>query len=170
MTAGSLTVFKGDLMIRHPKIAAGATTGLAVVLLMQFIPYGRTHSNPPTTGHPAWDSPRTEQLARRACYDCHSNETKWPWYASIAPVSWGIKHDVDEARSKLNFSNFDQPQDDANEAAECVQKGEMPPWSYGLMHPQSRLSESEKRFLVQGLQATFGGETGAEDADHDDDD
>ena len=157
-------------MIRRQKVAGVATVGLALVLLVQLVPYGRTHSNPLTTGAAVWDSPRTEQLARRACYDCHSNETKWPWHASIAPVSWGIQNHVDEGRSKLNFSKFDQPQDEAHETAEGVQKGEMPPWDYVLMHPQSRLSESEKQELIQGLQATLGSEEEEEEEDHDDDD
>ena len=57
-------------------------------LAIQFVPYGRDHSNPPVIGEPTWNSPETRALAVRACFDCHSNETVWPWYSNIAPVSW----------------------------------------------------------------------------------
>jgi hypothetical protein len=74
----------------------------AVILLVgiQVIPYGRSHTNPPVTGEPAWDSPKTRELAVRACYDCHSNQTVWPWYSHIAPISWLVQQDVDEGRRK----------------------------------------------------------------------
>lgn len=134
-------------------------TGLVVLgllIVMQFLPYGRNHSNPPVRQEPAWDSPQTAALARRACFDCHSNQTVWPWYSNIAPVSWLVLRDVDEGRSKLNFSEWDLPQKDAEEAAEQVQKGEMPPWFYLPAHPQARLSTQEKQALIRGLQATTG--------------
>jgi hypothetical protein len=72
-------------------IAAGAAL---LVALIQAVPYGRAHSNPPVVSEPAWDSPRARELAVRACFDCHSNETVWPWYSNIAPVSWLIQSDV----------------------------------------------------------------------------
>lgn len=148
-------------------IAAG---GLAVLLLFQAVPYGRNHTNPPTTGSPAWDSPRTEMLARQACFDCHSNESRWPWYASIAPVSWRIQRHVDEGRQKINFSRFDRPQEEVGEAAEEVAEGNMPPWDYALMHPQARLSGQDRQALIAGLRATFGaGEARRGRGEHDDD-
>ena len=61
---------------------------LAAVVVMQLVPYGRDHSNPPVTAEPNWDSPETRALFKRACFDCHSNETVWPWYAYVAPFSW----------------------------------------------------------------------------------
>lgn len=134
-------------------------TGLAMLglfVLIQFVPYGRNHTNPPVRQEPVWDSPQTAALARRACFDCHSNQTVWPWYSNIAPVSWLVLRDVDEGRSKLNFSEWDLPQKDAEEAAEQVQKGEMPPWFYLPAHPQARLSMQEKQALIRGLQATTG--------------
>jgi hypothetical protein len=133
---------------------------VGLLAAVQAVPYGRDHVNPPVTGSPAWDSPRTEALARRACFDCHSHETRWPWYASVAPVSWRIQHHVDEGRAELNFAAFDRPQREAREAAGAVREGEMPPWDYRLMHPETRLGEAEKLALVRGLQATFGGESG----------
>ena len=64
--------------------------GMVVILVpaIQLVPYGRDHVNSAVLGEPGWDSPRTEELARRACFDCHSNETVWPWYSNVAPVSW----------------------------------------------------------------------------------
>jgi hypothetical protein len=130
----------------------------AVVLLLaiQIIPYGRDHSNPAVASEPAWDSPRTRELAVTACYDCHSNETEWRWYTNVAPISWLSQHDVDEGRSKLNFSNWDGQRQEADELAETVQEGEMPPWYYLPAHRNADLSASEKQQLVDGFIATFG--------------
>ena len=130
---------------------------LAVFVLSQLVPYGRSHSNPSKRVEPAWNHPATRELAVRACYDCHSNETVWPWYSHVAPVSWLVQHDVDEGRHGLNFSEFDRPQKEAHEAAEMVQKGEMPLWYYLPSHPAARLSDAEKSTLIAGLQATLGG-------------
>jgi hypothetical protein len=127
---------------------------LAVVGL-QLIPYGRAHANPPVQTEPQWNSPRTRELFVRACADCHSNETVWPWYSNLAPVSWLVQRDVDEGREKFNISDGSG---EADEAAEKVAEGEMPPTIYTLMHPEAKLSVSEKQELIQGLQATFGGE------------
>lgn len=140
------------------KRVLGRIVGIVVVLLVliQFVPYGRSHENPPVTGEPTWDSPRTRELAKRACFDCHSHETSWPWYASIAPISWLVQHDVDEGRDHLDFSAWDQGARHADDAAEEVEDGEMPPAIYLLGHPQARLDESERAALVQGLRATFG--------------
>jgi hypothetical protein len=142
---------------------------VALLLLIQLVPYGRIHTNPPPGIQVAWDSPRTLELARRACFNCHSNETEWPWYSSIAPLSWRIQHHVTEGREKLNFTAFDAASKDmaeaAGEAAETVTKCEMPPQDYLLMHPEARLNAEEKRALVAGFEATFaafaaGGEKG----------
>jgi hypothetical protein len=139
-----------------------AFTALVVLFLaIQLVPFGRAHTNPPNARLAAWDSPRTEDLARRACFDCHSNETRWPWYASIAPVSWRIQSHVVEGREKLNFTAFDPGREKvaeaAEEAGEVVTKGEMPPRDYLLLHPEARLTAAEKQALAAGLQATFAG-------------
>lgn len=136
--------------------------GLAGLLIaMQAVPYGRSHINPPVTGEPAWDSPRTRALAVRTCFDCHSNETTWPWYSNIPPVSWLIQRDVDEGRKKVNYSEWHRPQNEARESAESVQKGEMPQWYYVMLHPQAKLSSAERQALIRGLATTFGrGEQG----------
>jgi hypothetical protein len=77
---------------------------------------------------PRWDGPATRALAVRACYDCHSNETVWPWYSHVAPVSWLTQRDVAEGRRKLNFSEWDRGQKEARESGKTVRKGTMPPW------------------------------------------
>lgn len=129
-------------------------------LLIQLVPYGRDHTNPPVVQEPAWDSPQTRELAMGACGDCHSNTTTWPWYSNIAPVSWLVYHDTMEGRSKLNFSEMNRPQRNADEAASMVSEGEMPPAIYKVMHKSAQLTAAEKDTLIRGLQATFGGETG----------
>jgi mono/diheme cytochrome c family protein len=134
-----------------------ALLGIAVlVLAIQIVPYGRNHSNPPGRNEPAWDRPETRALAQRACFDCHSNETEWPAYANIAPVSWLVQHDVDEGREKLNFSEWQRPQKESKEAAQSVREGEMPPWQYVLLHPEAKLSAEERSALIRGLEATIG--------------
>lgn len=133
--------------------------GLLLVLAfvgLQLVPRGRNRTNPPVTGSPTWSSPRVEELARRACFDCHSNETRWPWYAYIAPMSWRIEEHVLTGRSELNFSEFDKPQRHAHEAAEEVEEGKMPLPDYLRLHPEARLDEAEKAELLAGLRATFG--------------
>jgi hypothetical protein len=146
--------------------------GLLVVAFLgiQFVPYGRGHDNPPVVLEPTWDSPRTRALAVEACFDCHSNETVWPWYSNIAPLSWWVQRHVDDGRSEVNFSRWDVPQDEADEIAKETREGKMPPWYY---KPISGLTDTESRELIDGLVATFGEERDDEhrrDRDDDDDD
>ena len=129
---------------------------LAVFAAIQLIPYGRDHTNPPSVLEPGWDSPATRILAQKACFDCHSNETVWPAYANVAPVSWLVQRDVDEGRAMLNFSEWQRPQDEAGEAAKAVEEGEMPPAQYLLMHSAAKLSAADRDRLVQGLVRTVG--------------
>ena len=79
-------------------------------LLIQLIPLPGRGNNPPVVAEPKWDSPQTAALVKRACYDCHSNQTVWPWYARIAPASWLIQRDVATGHTGLNFSEWDRPQ------------------------------------------------------------
>ena len=132
----------------------------AAFIGVQAVPYGRDHSNSPRTMEPLWDSATTRELARRACFDCHSNETAWPRYANVAPVSWLVQYDVDEGRAKLNFSEWARPQEEAGEAAEVMAEGEMPPSTYLLMHRTARLSASERQQLMDGLARTIGNASG----------
>lgn len=128
---------------------------LGALVAVQLVPYGRDHINPPLTGEPIWDSPQTRALAKQACFDCHSNETEWPAYASIAPVSWLVQHDVEEGRAALNFSEWTRPQKEAKEAAKEVREGEMPPAAYKLIHAHARLSAADLDRLAQGLTHTL---------------
>jgi mono/diheme cytochrome c family protein len=129
---------------------------VVVLVALQLVPYGRRHANPPGRVEPRWDGPATRALAVRACYDCHSNETVWPWFSHVAPISWLAQYDVDEGRRKLNLSEWDRPQKEAHESAKTVRKGEMPPWFYGAVHPDARLTAEETRALISGLEATLG--------------
>lgn len=143
--------------IHWRRVLKWAAIGFVVLLLViQLVPYGRDHSNPVVSAEPSWDSPRTEELARAACFDCHSNETEWKWYTNIAPFSWLVQRDVDEGRAKLNFSEWDREHQDIREAGEVVNEGEMPPWYYTPLHGNARLSDGEKQELVDGFVATFG--------------
>jgi len=127
--------------------------GVALFLAIQLVPYGRQHTNLPVTAEPAWPDPAVRDLAVRACFDCHSNQSVWPWYSNIAPVSWVVQSHVDEARGILNFSTWGVPQRGAGEAAEVVLEGKMPPGYYRLMHRSANLSSAEAAQLAQGLSA-----------------
>jgi len=129
---------------------------LVLLVLIQLVPYGRDHANPPVRQEPAWDGPRTRELAARACFDCHSNETRWPWYSHVAPASWLVASDIAEGRREMNFSEWDLPQKEAEEAAEKVREGEMPLRGYLLAHPEARLTDAERDELARGLEASVG--------------
>lgn len=133
---------------------------IVLAAAIQLAPYGKDHANPLLVREPAWDSPATHDLAKQACFDCHSNETVWPWYSRIAPASWLVYHDVAEARKELNFSAW-QGGAGKGEKPEMVTKevesGDMPPLQYRLAHPQARLDAASKKALLQGLAATIKG-------------
>jgi hypothetical protein len=149
------------MMIRYLLSAAGL--GLVLFLGIQLVPYGRDHTNPPVVAEPAWDSPATRAYAVAVCFDCHSNQTNWPWYSNIAPASWLIQRDVDEGRAHLNFSEWGSGSE-GGESAEAYSEGEMPPFTYLLSHAEARLSDADRAAFLQGLIATFGaGEGGGGD-------
>ncbi|MDF1596019.1 MAG: heme-binding domain-containing protein [Acidimicrobiia bacterium] len=139
-------------------IKRGLLILVGLLVVIQLVPYGRDHTNPDSAiVEPAWDSPETRELAVRACYDCHSNESEWPWYSNVAPVSWLVQHDVEGGRDKLNFSEWHLRQE-GEEAAETVREGSMPPPSYLFTHPDARLTDAELDALAAGLAATLGDE------------
>jgi mono/diheme cytochrome c family protein len=138
-------------------LLAAALATLLLFLALQLLPLRRDHENPPVVASPAWNSPATEELFVRACADCHSNQTVWPWYSNVAPMSWLVQRDVEQGRAVFNISTVD-PGDEAEDAAETVIDGEMPPLQYMLAHPAARLNAAEREVLVQGLLVTFGGE------------
>lgn len=125
---------------------------LAVPLLIQFVPVWLLKTNPPVTAEPKWDSEQTRALTKRACFDCHSNETVWPWYSNIAPISWLVIFDTQRGRNELNFSQWSSRQTrKAREAVDIIRKNEMPPPNYLLPHPEARLTDAEKQQLMDGL-------------------
>ena len=129
---------------------------LAVFLaLIQFVPYGRDHENPPVFQEVQWVDARTRALAVRACFDCHSNETVYPWYAGVAPISWFIQDDIDTGRALINFSDFVAIQR-ASEASRVVREGSMPPPVYMLLHPAANLTDAERAELADGLDKSLG--------------
>ena len=131
----------------------------ALGLLIQLIPYGRKHDNPRVVSEPPWDSPATRALVKRACFDCHSHETEWPFYSSIAPSSWIVTSDVTEAREILNFSDWQggkRSGENAQAVQEEIEEGEMPPIMFRLAHPKARLNADEQQRLIQGWRRTLG--------------
>lgn len=143
-------------MKNYTNILGGILLGAVIVFLtMQLIPYARGHHNPPVVREPQWDSPQTRELMVRACFDCHSNETNWPWYSYFAPLSWWVHKDVDGGRQGLNFSEWDSRVYSAAKIYEAVIDGSKPFKSYLLMHSNARLNEQEKQALLQGIIATF---------------
>ncbi len=134
----------------------GLVAVAAVFLLIQAVPYGRDHTNPPGSNEPAWDSARTRELARASCFDCHSNLTTWPWYSNVAPISWLTERDVKGGREELNFSDWSAFADQSEDVVEAVAGGSMPPWFYAILHPKAKLSASERAELLHGLEKTLG--------------
>ncbi len=130
----------------------------ATLGLMQLVPY--RVSNPRVTAEPRWDTPQTRALVVAACYDCHSNQTKTPWYGHLAPLSWWLTSHVNDGRAAVNFSEWDRPQGEgARNLAESVRDGSMPPSYYTWfgLHSGAKLSSGQRATLVAGLAKTFGG-------------
>jgi hypothetical protein len=125
---------------------------VAGFLLIQLVPFGRDHTNPPIVQEPKWDSPTTRELAKRACFDCHSNETVWPWYSNIAPISWLVANHTYEGRDRLNFSDWMSGDVDINRLQRLIDSGRMPPAYYTMIHAGARLTDAERQQLLQGLQ------------------
>ena len=136
-------------------------------IVIQVVPVNR--ANPPVQGD-FRGSAEVVSVLRRACYDCHSNETVWPWYSRIAPVSWLIAHDVHEGRAALNFSTWDQlsaeKQAEAlKESWEEIAEGKMPTWYYVVIHPEAKLSANDQSVL----RAWTGSATAGEKSEDNDD-
>jgi hypothetical protein len=126
---------------------------LAILVGIQLIPEPRT--NPPVTREIKWDAPGTRLLAERACFDCHTNETVWPWYSRVAPTSFLVVSHVNDGRARLNFSEWDHPNANFDDVNRMVTSGQMPIWNYVLIHPAAKLTPAETQRLLAGLQATF---------------
>jgi hypothetical protein len=125
------------------KVGLGALAMLAVAQVIHF-----EQSNPPVTAD-LQAPPRVKDVLRRACYDCHSNETRWPWYSRVAPVSWLLHRDVTEGRNALNFSEWgtlspSEQVETKHDIVDSVRAGEMPLWYYLPLHPAARLSADDE--------------------------
>jgi cytochrome c551/c552 len=123
--------------------------GLAALVIAQAFRIDKT--NPPAQQNVA-APPEVAAVLRRACYDCHSNETVWPWYSNVAPISWLLARDVREGRRELNFSAWNaydakKQAKKLKDTAKEVAKGGMPPWLYTAMHPHAALSQIDAERL-----------------------
>jgi hypothetical protein len=132
---------------------------LAVAIIfvaIQFVPYGWWNDNPPVVDDAPWPDAAAEGVARSSCYACHSNETDWPLYSYVAPMSWLVRSDVESGRDKLNFSDWDRSEGDADKAIEVIEDGSMPPDRFTLIHRDAGLSAEESDVLVSALLAMGG--------------
>jgi Haem-binding domain len=123
---------------------------LVALVAIQFIPVER--SNPPVRLE-VQAPPEVAAVLRRACYDCHSNETKWPWYAHVAPMSWLLSAHVRSGRGDVNFSEWPALDTELQALAfddirKQIEQRKMPLWSYLLLHPEARLTEADRRTLL----------------------
>lgn len=122
---------------------------IVILIGIQFVPVSKT--NPPVTGEIKAPND-VMQILRTSCYDCHSNEVNWPWYSNVAPMSWLVAYDVDEAREHMNFSEWasysaDDKAEDIEEIWEEVEEGHMPLWYYLPLHPEAKLSDADKQTI-----------------------
>jgi hypothetical protein len=129
-------------------IVAGALIGVAQCVRLPA-------SNPPVHGDLVAPA-EVKSLLRHACYDCHSNETEWPWYSTIAPASWLVRHDVNEGRRRLNFSDWADYESDPETAAQKLRQvatsltsGDMAPTYYQLLHADARLTAPQRDIVIR---------------------
>ena len=153
-----------EMALARPRLArriawfALGGVGILIVafLAIQFVPYGRAHTNPPVVQEPAWDSPQTRALFVRACNDCHSNQTEWSRLNNVAPLSWLAQWAIDEGRTAFNVSEWPSDGHRAANVAGSVQSKQMPPEIYVSLNPDALLTPAEQQELIRGLRATFG--------------
>jgi hypothetical protein len=144
---------------RQGVVLASSTAAVVIVFgIIQLIPYGRDHTNPPVLAEPEWSSPETRDLMVRACFGCHSNEVEYPSYAKIAPISWAIQSHIESGRSEVNYSEFGVTRGNFDDTIEVIRNGSMPPFYYTMFgrHPDAKLTKEEKATLIAGLAATPG--------------
>jgi len=145
------------MSLRARTVAIVAAT---VFIGLQAIPADR--GNPPV--NPAQTIFATEALPakveivlRRSCQDCHSNQTRWPWYSYVAPLSWIVAHDVHAARRQMNFSEWagyseKKREERLNGICEQVVNGDMPEGKYALIHRRARITEDERAAICQWVE------------------
>ena len=138
-----------------PRLAVAA---VVIFLLIQLIPFGHVNTNPPMVSEPAWASPEARALVKEHCFQCHSNETDWTWYANIAPGSWLIAYDVIAGRDAFNFSDWNNRSGERASLVELtwqVDHGTMPPFQYWLFHPSAKMNDQQKKELDQALKQSI---------------
>lgn len=130
---------------------------LVAFVIIQFFPIDKTNA-PLNSGMDFLKikstKPEIAQLIRTSCYDCHSDETKYPWYSSIAPASWWLKNHIEEGRSNLNFSIFAtyEPKRQIHKMEECIEmieKKEMPLESYFVGHQDAKLTDAQRQQIIK---------------------
>ena len=132
-------------MVPHPiRWLRNIVIGLVLIFVgIQFVPYGWWHENPPVTQDAPWPDAESARIARQSCYSCHSNETDWPVYSYVAPMSWLVRRDVEEGRHELNFSEWDRDAGEADDAIDAIVDGSMPPSRYTRIHRDAKLTAEE---------------------------
>lgn len=151
-------------MVLRKKITLG---GVAVFIALQFIQPARNQSGqvPPTDISRTGAIPanvrampaNVRTILQNACYDCHSNNTRYPWYSYIQPVGWWLNSHIQEGKDNLNFSDFGsysprKQRTKFREIATSIDEGSMPPSSYTLFHRQARLTTADRKTLIQWAQ------------------
>ena len=137
--------------------ALRATLWLSAIALLaaQLVRFDR--SNPPVRGDLSATAV-VKDAFQRSCYDCHSNETRWPWYSGVAPVSWWVHYEVEEGRRRLNFSEWTDYASDPgtedqklDEVERLIASDAMPPWYYRATHPDAPLTPDERAAIARWI-------------------
>src|SRR5208282_2068527 len=140
--------------MRLGNVGTVALLGIAGGLLaVQFVPVQRT--NPPVKSDVS-APPGIEATLRRACYDCHSNETRWPWYSRVAPISWLAQREVELGRKEINFSEWGEYYPATRKRKlqwmdRAIRQEAMPPWSYRIVHPDARITQEDRAALERWI-------------------
>ena len=148
--------------MRLGSVGTVALLGIAgALLLAQLVPVERI--NPPVTGDLS-APPRIEATLRRACYDCHSNETRWPSYSRVAPISWLAAHEVERGRKQINFSDWGEYYPATRKRKlqwtdRAIRQEAMPPWPYRILHPDAGLTEDDRAALERWIDGEISGQS-----------
>jgi hypothetical protein len=133
-----------------------ALTAAGLFVAIQFVPYGWWHENPPVVQDTPWPNAQAAEIARVSCYDCHSNESEWPVYSYVAPMSWLVRQDVEGGRGELNFSEWPLNDKQLDDALDVIEDDEMPPGKYTVIHRDARLTDVEARVLTEAIESLGG--------------
>ena len=139
-------------------MAVGRRTTLTVAVLAAAFAAVQCIRVAPSNPAPRGDlvaPPEVKVPLRRACFDCHSNETTWPWYSKVAPLSWVMARDVNRGRQRLNFSEWADYASDPetlkhklDQIVESITRGDMAPWYYGVLHSDAQLNPHQRELII----------------------